>query len=331
MPAWGFEAFSSLWESSKTCQTTCHLTEMMKKIKLNKKNEPSCKACHGGIVIDRSRSPFSKEPRFKNISSPSLLTKKKASNPGFQTNQPKPTTAKIPPKNMAFIPGGKFIMGSNGRWDDESPEHFASTKAFYIDFYEVTNRDYKKFVDAVHINPPFHWPEGKPPKNKLDHPVVYVNWFEANKYCHWAGKRLPNEAEWEKSARGPEGNIYPWGNVWVLDKSNNPYNNATGTKTVGSYPKGRSPYGLYDMSGNVWEWVDSFYLPHPGNEISRPEYGRKNRVLKGGSWFDCLSYGCGISAPTFNRSFFTPEVRNNSFGFRCAKSATSKKTTTVKP
>ena len=89
---------------------------------------------------------------------------------------------------------------------------------------------------------------------------------------------------------------------------------------VGSYPNGTSPYGLYDMSGNVWEWVDSFYLPHPGNNINRGEYGTDKRVLKGGSWFDCLSYGCGLSAPTFNRSFFTPEVRNNSFGFRCAKS-----------
>ena len=75
------------------------------------------------------------------------------------------------------------------------------------------------------------------------------------------------------------------------------------------------------MSGNVWEWVDSYYLPHPGNPVTRAEYGKDKRVLKGGSWFDCLSYGCGLSAPTFNRSFFTPEVKNNSFGFRCAKDA----------
>ena len=221
---------------------------------------------------------------------------------------------------MVYIPAGEFIMGSNDRWDDEAPEFISFTDAYFIDLYEVTNQDYQKYVAETGTEPPFHWPEGKAVKTQLDHPVVYVNWFEAVNYCHWAGKRLPTEKEWEKAARGVDGNIYPWGNVWDLNKSNNPYAHSTGTKPVGSFSNGRSPYGLYDMSGNVWEWVNSYYLPHPGNTISQPEYGEKNRVLKGGSWFDCLSYGCGLSAPTFNRSFFTPEVRNNSFGFRCAKS-----------
>lgn len=211
-------------------------------------------------------------------------------------------------------------MGSNERWDDEGPEHIASVDGFYIDLYETTNADYKKFVDATQREAPYHWPNGEIPKGKGSDPVIYVNWFDATDYCQWRGKRLPNEKEWEKAARGENGLIYPWGDEWSLDRSNHPYKNSTGVEPVGSYPNGKSPYGLYDMSGNVWEWVDSFYLPHPGNNIHRSEYGTDKRLLKGGSWFDCLSYGCGLSAPTFNRSFFTPEVRNNSFGFRCAKS-----------
>jgi iron(II)-dependent oxidoreductase len=221
--------------------------------------------------------------------------------------------------SMAQVPSGEFIMGSNERWDDEAPEHISTTDAFYIDLNEVTNADYKIFVKATKRTHPFHWPEGHLPKSKENHPVIYVSWFDASDYCSWAGKRLPTEQEWEKAARGEEGLIYPWGNEWSLDKSNNPYKNSTGTEPVGSYPKGRSPYGLNDISGNVWEWVDSYYLPHPENPVTRAEYGEDKRVLKGGSWFDCLSYGCGLSAPTFNRSFFTPEVKNNSFGFRCAK------------
>ena len=212
-------------------------------------------------------------------------------------------------------------MGSNERWDDEAPEYIESVKKFHIDRYEVTNTEYKKFTYDTKRETPYHWrPNGKIPKNKKNHPVIYVNWHDANAYCKWKGKRLPSEQEWEKAARGETGNIYPWGNTWALDKSNHPYKGSTGTEPVGSYPNGKSPYGLHDMSGNVWEWVNSFYLPHPGNDINRGEYGRDKRVLKGGSWFDCLSYGCGLSAPTFNRSFFTPEVKNNSFGFRCAKS-----------
>jgi len=222
---------------------------------------------------------------------------------------------------MALIPEGEFVMGSNERWDDEAPEHISSTKAFYMDLNEVTNSDYKKFVVATQQVTPYHWPEGNIPKKKEQHPVVYVSWFDASNYCKWAGKRLPTEHEWEKAARGQDGLIYPWGNQWALDKSNHPYKNSTGTEPIGSYPEGQSPYGLNDMSGNVWEWVDSYYLPHPGNPVTRAEYGKDKRVLKGGSWFDCLSYGCGLSAPTFNRSFFTPEVKNNSFGFRCAKDA----------
>ena len=315
--ACGFEnpanAFEKMGPLQKECSTTCHQAEHILKAKKNKYTQPECKACHTGQKIASS----SLSTPTSLVANKSLLLKSLIQ--ATPNSQPKGSIMKKWKSSMAQVPAGEFIMGSNERWDDEAPEHISTTDAFYIDLNEVTNADYKIFVKATKRTHPFHWPEGHLPKSKENHPVTYVSWFDANDYCSWAGKRLPTEQEWEKAARGEEGLIYPWGNEWSLDKSNNPYKNSTGTEPVGSYPKGRSPYGLNDISGNVWEWVDSYYLPHPGNPVTRAEYGEDKRVLKGGSWFDCLSYGCGLSAPTFNRSFFTPEVKNNSFGFRCAK------------
>ena len=310
-PSFAFEEFGEL---RKQCQSTCHQAEHIAKSRQDKLSKPECRSCHVGInyVSSATRKPIER----------GLLLKSLIQTSGSAT---KSTKVEQVPSNsatgMALIPEGEFVMGSNERWDDEAPEHLSYTKAFYMDLNEVTNSDYEKFVVATQQMTPYHWPEGNIPKRKEQHPVVYVSWFDASNYCKWAGKRLPTEHEWEKSARGQDGLIYPWGNQWALDKSNHPYKNSTGTEPIGSYPEGRSPYGLNDMSGNVWEWVDSYYLPHPDNPVTRAEYGKDKRVLKGGSWFDCLSYGCGLSAPTFNRSFFTPEVKNNSFGFRCAKDA----------
>ena len=303
-------------EGKSSCQTLCHQAENIEQAHRDKTQASPCKECHEGVMPIRAESPFKPFLRLRKVSVSDA--KKNIA----ETKKPatKLTATNRKPTGMALIPTSEFIMGSNERWDDESPEHISSTETFYIDLYEVTNSDYKNFTAATQHEAPYHWPNGDIPKGKENHPVVYVNWFDARDYCEWQDKRLPNEQEWEKASRGEEGLIYPWGNEWSLDKSNNPYKYSTGTKPVGSYPEGRSPYGLYDMSGNVWEWVDSYYLPHPGNTIARAEYSREKRILKGGSWFDCLSYGCGLSAPTFNRSFFTPEVRNNSFGFRCAKS-----------
>ena len=315
------------------CDTACHKVKNITLAKKHRTTRPECQQCHIGISKN-TISPFSLPEKFF-LSKDSTIKIKPQSKVSLSTTKIFPASHAVIAKaeviakkgapndtgSMALIPGGKFIMGSNERWDDEAPEYIELVEKFYIDRYEVTNTEYKKFTYDTKRETPYHWrPNGKIPKNKKNHPVIYVNWHDANAYCKWKGKRLPSEQEWEKAARGETGNIYPWGNTWALDKSNHPYKGSTGTEPIGSYPNGKSPYGLYDMSGNVWEWVDSFYLPHPGNDINRGEYGRDKRVLKGGSWFDCLSYGCGLSAPTFNRSFFTPEVKNNSFGFRCAKS-----------
>ena len=236
-------------------------------------------------------------------------------------------------RSMALIPEGEFIMGTDDRLRDERPTYVVYTDSFYIDRFEVTNADYSRFVRDTGHRPPDHWPddwsdhlpvhfkEGGASEGKENHPVVYVDWSDANAYCAWAGKRLPREVEWEKAARGTDGRVYPWGSDWDLEKSNNPYkgaDGAEGTMPVGSFEEGKSPYGLYDMSGNVWEWVDEFYLPHPGSDYVSPEFGTKHRLLKGGSWWDCMFFGCGISAPVYNRAFFDATTKNDSMGFRCA-------------
>ena len=248
-----------------------------------------------------------------------------------------PATVKVSlaptqPTEMIFIPPGEFLMGSDGRSQalgagdaDEAPLHKVYLDGYYLDKHEVTNAQYKAFVDAKGLRPPKHWSGNTFPSGKADHPVIYVDWFEANGYCHWVGKRLPTEEEWEKAARGTDGRTFPWGNTFDPMKANTPQhwlalNRVADTTPVGSFVNGKSPYGLYDMAGNVYEWTSSWYKPYPNNRVFNVHYGEKNKVVRGGSWYDCLSYGCGLSAPTFNRSRFAPAIRNKSFGFRCAKS-----------
>lgn len=221
-------------------------------------------------------------------------------------------------KGMVFIPEGEFLMGTDDRMRDEKPMSAVYAGPFYIDRYEVTNEEYKKFIESTGREAPENWVKGNFPAGKEKHPVIYVSWYDADAYCKWADKRLPREIEWEKGARGVDGRTYPWGNKWDLNKSNNPLRGHEGTMPGGSFENGKSPYGLYDMSGNVWEWVDDEYLPHSGSDYVNPEFGRNYKILKGGSWWDCMFYGCGISAPAYNRSFFDPSTKNDSFGFRCA-------------
>jgi len=222
--------------------------------------------------------------------------------------------------DMVEIPAGPFIMGYDKRHPDEGPMHSETIdKPYWIDKHEVTDEAYRAFVEATGHKPPDHWRGGgvAPGDEKL--PVVYVTWYDAHDFCAWAGKRLPTEAEWEKAARGTDGRLFPWGDTFDASKSNSPQRGLGRLMPVGSFPQGNSPYGLSDVSGNVWEWTESWYLPYPGNTHGSVNYGEQYKVVRGGSYVDCSFYRCGLSAPTFNRGFFKRETRNAGFGFRCAK------------
>jgi len=224
-------------------------------------------------------------------------------------------------RGMIEIPGGPFILGDDSRHADEGPMQEWTVGGFLLDKLEVSNGDYFRYVKATGSNSPTHWKGWKPPADLADHPVTYVSWYDARDYCAWRGKRLPTEFEWEKAARGDEGLKFPWGDIFDPSVANTPQSEIGHTTPVGNFPNGASPYGLLDMAGNVWEWTDSWYQPYPGNERDNPNYGHVYRIVRGGSWFDCEFYNCGISAPTFNRGFFIPNTQNDTFGFRCAVDA----------
>ncbi len=192
---------------------------------------------------------------------------------------------------MVLIPAGPFIMGSNPDDEkrgvivgiDEQPEQTVNLPAYYIDKYEVTNAQYKKFIDSTGHKTPFDWKDNMYPESEERFPVAHVNWFDADAYCSWAGGRLPTEAEWEKAARGTDGRIYPWGDTFDMNKANTKDWDRERVE-VGTFPEGASPYGLLDMSGNVWEWTSNWYEAYPGSTLERTDFGEKYKVIRGGAW-----------------------------------------------
>jgi formylglycine-generating enzyme required for sulfatase activity len=238
---------------------------------------------------------------------------------------------------MVYVPEGEFIMGSKDSdslaSDDEKPQHRVYLDAFWIDQTEVTNDRYKMCVDAGDCDPPKDTNSntrdnyfGNPVYS--DYPVIHVSWYYAYKYCSWAGRRLPTEAEWEKAARGGlEGKQYPWGDQAPICHPGadngarfNDYADCEGSDTasVGSY--GANGYGLYDMAGNVWEWVadwyaeDYYYDYTLSSNPQGPTLG-SYRVLRGGSWID---YSRNIRASNRNRMNLNGSKAY--YGFRCARS-----------
>ena len=239
-------------------------------------------------------------------------------------------------KDMVFIPGGEFIMGVNIPKDeqgkrevelsidiDETPAHKIYVDGFYIDKYEVTNAQFKKFlkatsrksllIDPVDKGAPYNWKEDNYPEGEGDNPVVLVDFEDAKAYCEWKGKRLPTEEEWEKTCRGDDGRKWSYGNEDVSGYANTREINLKWSGPVGSFPKDISPYMVFDMTGNVMEWTESHYLPYPETEM-RVGFGGLEKVIRGGGWLiDLQSSRCS------NRNITATEKRHRMLGFRCAK------------
>ena len=226
---------------------------------------------------------------------------------------------------MVEIPAGEFAMGLDGgqALEDERPMHRVWVGRFSMDLHEVTTAQYAEFLAATNRLAPWQW-NTVDLSQPRDRPVIGVDWSDADAYCRSKGKRLPTEAEWEKSARGTDGRLYPWGNQ---APSKDLANFALGARfsysqvlmPVQSYEHGKSPYGLYQMAGNVWEWVKDWYAANyyevsPERNPQGPEEGQF-KVLRGGSWSDLPKY-----LLTYGRFKLSPETRNSYTGFRCAKS-----------
>jgi len=222
------------------------------------------------------------------------------------------------PLEMVSIPAGELRMGTNPPGpDDENPQHPVSVSAFHIDQYEVTNMQYKEFIEATNHRAPSNWRNRAFPDATMhDHPVVNVSWHDAMAYAEWVGKRLPTEAEWERAALGDGRNDYPWGRSIGEDYLN--YDNPQGKTTpVDKHDAGNSPFGVHDMCGNVGEWVQDwydskYYQTSPSTDPKGPETGFQ-RVFRGGGYHENRM---GVRGRT--RNFQMAEASNDYVGFRCA-------------
>jgi formylglycine-generating enzyme required for sulfatase activity len=261
---------------------------------------------------------------------------------------------------MVYVPEGPFIMGSDLKdiemvfasasrkymdvlwvwFERELPKREVNIPGFWIDLLPVTCAQYKRFCDMTGYHPPDYWTDGKIPDGRQDHPVVNVSWEDVLAYCSWAGKRPPYESEWEKAARGTDGRVWPWGNEYLEDRGNIDRGLTAGTKPVGSFPLGASPYGCLDMAGNVFQWTRDICVQYPGyaetEELKKTRQERMQQkgfervevfadgvsvkethpfqffrtVVRGGAWASCAEY---------SRAAFRLETASgsSSIGFRC--------------
>jgi formylglycine-generating enzyme required for sulfatase activity len=236
------------------------------------------------------------------------------------SQQEKPAGTQPQEGSMAVVPAGEFMMGSPTGDSDEQPAHKVYVDSFSMDKYEVTVGQYAAFLQAKGIDPPSDWKT----MNRSEHqkrPVANVDWADAFAFCKWAGKRLPTEAEWEKAARGTDDRLYPWGNdpptPLHANFGKSDWSNHGVLAPIGSFESGKSPYGIYDMAGNVWEWVNdwydyNYYKASPSQNPTGPSSGG-TKVIRGGAWNSNPR-----AMRSSNRSLTSPTDQGLT-GFRCAK------------
>jgi iron(II)-dependent oxidoreductase len=243
-------------------------------------------------------------------------------------------------EEMVLIPAGEFLMGSNKKTDrlayrSEIPQRSVYLDAFMIGKYEVTALEYLKFVLATDRLPQLDWryDGGNFQDTMAHHPIMHVNWYDADAYCKWAGKRLPTEAEWEKAARGVDGRLFPWGSEYAgPTRANFGRTGLSGPVrdrperlllyppiiSVDKYENALSPYGLYQTIGNVAEWVSDwydqdYYKTAPGRNPKGPETGSQ-KAFRGGGWMDSTT-----TMRAAMRNGTDPKTKINWMGFRCAQ------------
>ena len=243
--------------------------------------------------------------------------------------------------DMVKIPAGSFSFGTDQKdetaealslgipkpwYADENPSQKIFLKSFYIDRHEVTNRRYKIYIDDVGAIPPLNWSKNNFPEGKGKYPVTGVSWFDANNFCRWAGKKLPTEKQWERTARGEGENQYPWGNEFKADHAN--LSPKAGSRNpvgpVGSHPSGATSLGVMDLIGNVWEWVEDDYAPYKGSVYRSEYFGGDYKVIRGQSardigHFPGATYLAALEkfSRAGYREFSVADQSAEDVGFRC--------------
>lgn len=243
--------------------------------------------------------------------------------------------------DMVYIPPGPFVFGTNKKdetaealslgipkpwYADETPQQKIFLKEFYIDRYEVTQKRYKKYVDALNAASPPNWEKNNFPEGKDNEPVTHVNWYDAANFCQWAKKKLPTEKLWERAARGKDGSEYPWGNTFQEGWAN--LSDRAGSKnaptTVGSFPKSISPEGVHDLVGNVWEWIEDDYQPYKGSTYQSEYYQSGLKILRGHSASDIGHFpgamykqAIQLFARSGYRQYSNADEPQTDVGFRC--------------
>lgn len=242
--------------------------------------------------------------------------------------------------STVLIPSGAFIMGtdiepfygtalkqSKYAKVDEAPMHVRFLDSYRIDRYPITNAQYAAFIQDTDHPPPSYWKDGEIPDNAANLPVVQVSWFDCDDYTKWIEKRLPTEPEWEKAARGPDGRVYPWGDVFVPEEVDTNYAISgvtqyfsTDLTPVGFSSKNISPYEVCDIAGNVWEWTSDTYSPYSVTEDKQRVFCKQeHRVIRGGSWLEARDGTAERYYRCANRLHAPPDYKADNIGFRCVQ------------